>query len=272
MSDWNRVHDNGGIRDGDGIREELENRVRAALTARAEQVSPDSLRAGHPLGNPPTGYVRSRPPVIRRLAPLAVAVAVLVPIMVIGLLRLVPGWQSVPGGANTGATSGRSASVTLDGVTITVPFGWTYRLLAEGTGCVQPAGTSQVDNACPPWGVEIRVGTFVGWPGNSLDRDDGWALSQDCTQSGYADRRGMVTANRLIDRQSRRVAGRTAAYRVWQVRCDIDWNFTVRLWWLPDGAVTVYTMGLDRSYDATVDQLVTSMTVSRPASGASPAR
>src|SRR5206468_1370703 len=75
-----------------------------------------------------------------------------------------------------------TASGALDGVPFATPPGWTYRPVAEGVGCVQPATAPRPPGECVPHGVEIRVGVSVGWPGGSLDADDGWTGSPtDCT-------------------------------------------------------------------------------------------
>ncbi|MEJ3743247.1 hypothetical protein WEI85_08170 [Actinomycetes bacterium KLBMP 9797] len=229
--------------------QDLEARLRAALAARADQVTPDSLRPAEP---PRRQVRRAR----RWAAPLAVAAAALLVVMLAGLPRLLPDRDTDP---NPGAGQDRTA--VLDGAVLRIPAGWIYRPVAEGIGCVQPAGTPQPGGDCTPGGVEIRVGTFVGWPGNSIDSDDGWSLSHTCATATALAPRLAVTSNRLVERASPPVGGREAAYREWRVTCESGTSFSVRLWWLPDVAVTIYTMALDSRHGSTVDQLVASLDV-----------
>ena len=227
----------------------IEERLIAALAARAELVTADSLRPEHPRPR------RARPfeGFAQRLAPLGVAAGVIV-----AALLAAVGFKAWPGShTETGDAPGTVA--TLEGVTLTVPAGWAYRLVAEGVGCVQPEETAPAGGECTPQGVEVRVGAFVGWPANGLDRDDGWSLTADaCDGAG----------GRLTGRQTTGVGGQDADYRVWQVRCGTDPEFTVRLWWVPDAELTLYTRGLDESYDSTVDRVVACVVMS----GAKPTR
>jgi hypothetical protein len=246
------------------VTDKLEARLRAALSARAGQITPESLRPDQPPAEPsrPSRPVRSTSAAARRrFAPLAVAAAALVAVVLGSVIRGLPGWLGEPdSGGQRSPSPGTVAQ--LDGVAFTPPAGWIYREIVEGIGCVQPAGSPQPAGECTPFGVELRVGAFVGWPQNSLDRDDGWSLTpRQCSGAGYADPQGNVTDNRLTDRQSRRVALHAAVYRVWLVRCDGNYSFAVRVWWVADVALTVHTRALDPRYDAAVDELVASIHV-----------
>jgi hypothetical protein len=229
------------------MNDDIETRLQAALSARAEQVTADSLRPGEP----PVERVRARGRLVRWGAPLAAAVAALVIIMLVGFPRT---------GADVAPPE--PAARTLDGVVFRVPAGWVYRPVVEGVGCVQPAGTPQRAGECVPVGIEIRVGDFVGWPRTTLNDDDGWSVGQTCATTEALAPQLAVVSNRLVERDARSVGGRTADYRVWRVRCDADVSFTVRLWWLPELAVAVYTLALESHQDSTVDQFVAGLDVS----------
>jgi hypothetical protein len=230
---------------------DIEARLQAALSARAEQVTADSLRPGEPpaprAGAAVRARVRGRLP--RWGTPLAAAAAALLVIAVGGFLS-----------TRTGPAP-QAAAITVDGVAFRPPAGWVYRSVSEGVGCVQPDGTPQRDGECVPVGVEIRVGEFVGWPRNALDSDDGWSFSRACSTSTSPAPRLLVVSNKLVESDTRPVGGRTGDYRVWRVRCEAGVNFTVRLWWLPDLSVAVYSVALDSSHDSTVDRFVSALDV-----------
>jgi len=223
--------------------EDVERRLRAALSARADQVTADSLRVADLIPAP----VRRRQTIwalLLRPVPLGALAAVLLVTVLVGL-TLRPGPPDPPQNV-----------ATLDGVSFALPDGWAFRPMVEGIGCLQPVDAEPTGDSCTPNGVEIRVGTFVGWPQNSLDRDDGWSVNpEECSASGAPDPLAQVTANRLTAQQSPTVGGHAAAYRVWSVSCG-TWRFTVRLWWVPDASVTVYTRGLDSRHDGVVEELV----------------
>ncbi|MEV6964188.1 hypothetical protein AB0M47_03655 [Hamadaea sp. NPDC051192] len=231
--------------------EDVERRLRAALSARADLVTADSLRAVDPVVRTAPERRRRFWPVFLRPVPLGAFAAVVVCTVLLGLmLRPVRDGESVD-------------VATLEGISFTVPDGWQFRPLVEGIGCVQPADAAPSGDTCTPTGVEVRVGEFVGWPQNSLDRDDGWGVdAEDCSAAGVPDPLATVTANRLTARQNQTVDGHPAAYRAWAVSCGSS-TVTVRLWWVPDAAVTVYSRGLADRYDATVDQLVGSLRLPR---------
>lgn len=253
--------------------DDVEQQLRAALAARAAQVTADSLRVTEPMsaqhsrtaGVPGITNRRRRlwTLALRLSAPVGSVAAVLTAVLLALWLPAAP--DGTPGDAST--TAPRASVSALDGVVITPPADWVYLPMVEGIGCVQPAGTGLTGDTCTPTGIEIRVGTFVGWPQNSLDRADGWSLNpEDCTGSGTPDPGARVTANQLTNQQTRTVDGHTASYRTWKVSCGTASTFTVRLWWVPDASLALYTKGMDSRYDAAVDQLVGNLRLPAPGS------
>ena len=182
---------------------EVERRLQAAFTARAEAVREESLGL--------TGAARAerrRTTVWRTAAPI-VAALLLVVVLSGVFLRISPAPEPPP------------QQASLDGVAFQVPVHWTYRPLAEGIGCLSPPGASVVDGQCGSDGVQIKVGTFVGWPANSLDLDYGWSGAvRDCGAAGLPETGSGPAAERLVTSERRLVGDRAGDYRVWQVRCE----------------------------------------------------
>jgi hypothetical protein len=229
------------------MNQDIDERLRAALSARADLVTADSLRP-QPLSN----SVASVRPRWRR--PVIVLATGLLALVTFGAVVVDVRWQP------DGGPTVQPASTSLDGVTFAVPKGWTYGQVAEGIGCFRPATMAAVDGACTPAGSQIQVGTFVGWPRNALDRDEGWSGTLgDCQAAGYPYATGDPAVQRLVTRSVQKVGDGLGDYRVWQVRCGSDAEFSVRLWWRADVSLTIYTVRLDPRYDKVMDDLVASV-------------
>lgn len=243
---------------------DVEQRLRAALAARADQVTAESVGPQRPVEARVTALPRRR--FGRAAALLAAAASVAVVIGAGAVVRNVAE-RPVPDHSGSAASSAVSPSgsppVSFEGTSFTVPDGWVYRVVAEGTACVQPAGSPRPDGECTPHGVEVRVGGGNQWPKDAIDRDSGWHNgSAECKGVAHPDERfSEVTSNRLTVREDRPVGERVAAYREWKVRCDSDIAFVVRLWWQPDIPLVVVTRALAPKYDVTVDRFVATIRV-----------
>src|SRR5204863_8426885 len=133
-------------------------------------------------------------------------------------------------------------TASLDGVAFTVPDGGVYRPVVEGIGCVAPAAPPPGEGV--PHGVELRVGVRAAWPADGLDRADGWSATPgDCAGPSAA---------RIVERGTRDIGGHIAVYRVWDVRCPGEPARRVRVWWVAEAALTVYSAGLDAGHNPVV--------------------
>ncbi|MGA4540964.1 hypothetical protein ACPA54_13325 [Uniformispora flossi] len=270
----------------------------AALKERAELVAPGALRPPAPPAAADDGAcaARRRLRTVRR-AGLPLLVAASVAAVVVGTAtsagpahpgpspsRVVAASPSdtptppVQPPASTAAAQGPSAApegpapegrtAGIDGeVTVRVPDGWTVTGPSGPRDnrriCVRPPTNRTVDG-CSPGGVTISLHKKA-WPNaEAIDADDGWhddAIAPYCYAAGSVGPMSHPRSQKIVTSESRPVAGRTAAFRAWEVGCGGGTTFTTRVWWIADLPLTVNTDGLDARYDAAVEALVASLRV-----------
>ncbi|MDS1272028.1 hypothetical protein RIF23_17195 [Lipingzhangella sp. LS1_29] len=157
------------------------------------------------------------------------------------------------------------------GVRVDVPEGWEIDD-GDDAMCVRPPGQE-----------ECRFGAFLvfpsaserqdeSWPAEHFDEDDGWAPNPErcrsfATASDVDGDVGIGESDLVVQdfgehpAEDRDDGVRRSHFRQWDVTCENEDTFAVRLWYLPQSDVAAYVWSVDEQYSETYTQIAESMNI-----------
>jgi hypothetical protein len=249
---------------------DIDARLRAALRARADQVTPATLRPAHPpaLAGRPAGRPRGRWVVPSLVAAAAVVLAVSAGVAV-PKLTAAPTHPATPGPTGTPAPAPAvvlppTPTVTYQGIGLALPAGWRLR---PSPGIDQPAG-SDLASACvlrpgaPADSVladcDLQVYPLATWPHGALIDPDVPTGLRAVAATRYACR-----TDRPGVRDTVTVAGRTGQHRTIRLGCAHRGQ-TMEQWVFADRPAVVFVRahsGVHPADDALVRQIVAGATL-----------
>ncbi|MEY9213628.1 hypothetical protein [Thermobifida halotolerans] len=157
--------------------------------------------------------------------------------------------------------------LNIEGVKINAPEGWEVDQ-GDGVLCMRPPGQS----ACGYGAIEVRPKAAErhpeNWPKKDSDfhKDDGWAADPTACRSLSTAEAGDVGIREsklhlVGDGLTTHADGLKSHYSTWQVTCENDDVFEVRMWFLPESDVLVYAWSVDQRYDSLYLTVAESMDV-----------
>jgi hypothetical protein len=160
------------------------------------------------------------------------------------------------------------SGVDVEGVRINAPEDWAVDN-ADGRLCMRPPG----QNDCAYGAVQVLPHAAdrdpADWPkkGDAFNAEDGWAAEPDaCRSAATAADGGVGVSGARITSEPNALTthadGLKSHHRVWEVTCENDDTFEVRLWFLPTSDVAVYVWSADTRYSAVYDEIAASMDIS----------
>jgi hypothetical protein len=164
--------------------------------------------------------------------------------------------STTPSTAPTKITDARAIKVTTAG-------GWRESTGSERSAyrCFGPADTADCDLDT----VKVSthdLGDPNAWPYDSIDTSpSNWASQPVCAKNGrftVLESPETITP-KLVTKQNRTVAGRSAVYREVLVTCAQGQNFTVRIWVLADQGIDIIATSTDAKVDAGIDRIVSTL-------------
>ncbi|MFC4562912.1 hypothetical protein ACFO4E_13690 [Nocardiopsis mangrovi] len=156
----------------------------------------------------------------------------------------------------------------VEGVKINAPEDWNI----DSTGgrlCMRPPE----QDSCGYGSVQVLPHVAKNdenkWPkrGDAFnDAEAGWASAPgECRSAATAEGGTPVTGAEIVSPPNdltEHADGLKSHHRVWEVTCENDDTFEVRLWFLPDSDVAVYVWSVDSRYAAVYDEVAASMDIS----------
>ncbi|NYI95794.1 hypothetical protein HNR12_002071 [Streptomonospora nanhaiensis] len=157
--------------------------------------------------------------------------------------------------------------VEVEGIKINAPKNWSVDNTG-GTLCMRPPG----QDGCGYGAIQVLPHVAENdpnkWPRKQYDAANGWASTPDkcrsLTTAAAADV-GVAGAEKVPVDDPQGLAqhadGLKSHHRVWEVTCQNDDTFEVRLWFLPQSDVAVYVWSVDAQYSTLYDEVAASMDV-----------
>ncbi|WP_282206284.1 hypothetical protein [Kitasatospora fiedleri] len=271
----------------------VEQLLRAALAARAAQVTPRGLRPAEP----PRRRPRHLRPVLTVALPLALAAALTgwlslrtdrpvdrpAPAPAAGVSASpepspAPSAPAEPsaGTVDQGAAPPTGRHRVFHGVGFTLPAGWTVpdQDPADGLCLLSPGSPTQQPGDCLPYGVRLvsagggRDGT--AWPTEyGLDAEDGWKGLGRCPVWGHpGELTGAAGPQRAADRKVVTLGGRVARQVTWHVDCGNGSAFDATVWGFHAEQVYLVAAGLADDYRDALTELAQSLDIGALTPGA----
>jgi hypothetical protein len=168
---------------------------------------------------------------------------------------------------------------------MTLPKGWRMVIVDADIACVESPRSGGAggpwDFSCSPDSMAIALKSSKNdWPGLGIeDSEFGfmWGQHVPCLAGGgvirnpygkYADPGGEAGlyygidpySSRLVDSGLARMGdGRKAYYREWQVACDVNLDYTMKVWYLPTSKVALYVLSAHPQDVKGYEQVIASM-------------
>ncbi|GAA3032513.1 hypothetical protein GCM10020229_49970 [Kitasatospora albolonga] len=293
--------------DPDRLESPTEQLLRAALAARAEQVTAQNLRPAAP----PTRRTRKVRPfhVVTTIAMFGLAAGLAIGVLSTGGHPVAqdvapavtasaspspsptptasPSAELTPSGsASASATETEeppaTTTVEFHKVKVEVPAGWTVDARDPTSLCLRvPGAAVAAKGECLPQGVMITAydkGVEQLWPSEAdLDSDSGWSHQPACYLPGDPGSTGVGDDYRRIGQPQRSLVTLNGKYvnKVrWQVACDATRQYTAQMWGFHKEQVFVNANGLPEKYQADLESIMAGLDVSgragmlRPGNGA----
>ncbi|MGW4645045.1 hypothetical protein [Kitasatospora sp. NPDC004289] len=266
-----------------------EQLLRAALAARAEQVTAQNLRPAAP----PTRRTRKVRPfhVVTTIAMFGLAAGLAIGVLNTGghpvaedvapavTASVSPSPSPTPtaspsaeltpsGSASASATETEeppaTTTVEFHKVKVEVPAGWTVDVRDPMRLCLRVPGAGvAAKGECLPQGVMITAydkGVEQLWPSEAdLDSDSGWSHQPTCYLPGDPGPTGVGDDYRRIGQPQRSLVTLNGKYvnKVrWQVACDATRQYTAQMWGFHKEQVFVNANGLPAKYQADLEAIV----------------
>ncbi|GAB3498541.1 hypothetical protein [Nocardiopsis coralliicola] len=150
------------------------------------------------------------------------------------------------------------------GITINVPKDW-----AASTGgnrlCLTPADGDDCGFGSVQVFADAAKHHDASWPkkGGAFDRENGWTHGKGECRAPGAEGKAAKKAAFTVGKGglSEHADGLKSHHRVWNVACDGDASFEVRMWYLPESDVLIYVPAADPAFGEVYDEVAASMDI-----------
>ncbi|HLU28415.1 MAG TPA: serine/threonine-protein kinase [Glycomyces sp.] len=175
--------------------------------------------------------------------------------------------------------------VSFKGIKLTLPKGWRMTTADANTACVESPRSGGADGPwdfiCRPDSMAIRLKSSQdAWPGFGIEDDEYgfmWGQHVPCLAGGgvtrnpygeYADPGGEAGlyygidpyTSWLVDSGLARMSdGRKAYYREWRIACEVNFDYTMKVWYLPTSQVAFYVLSVHSQDTPGYDRVIASM-------------